>query len=195
MLAATFSHVLTSRYRKSTINDNTAAENRQDRLYHGDDHRNSRMTVSDITLKRPLPPELSGDLMACVGGIAGAISVEDYQRGLLDSGFAEVQVVDSGTDLNAYAQDGFAGRKYSGAAEIGDAPELLCGRHAGRHDPGGVRHATGPVQSAGIGQLVAEMALLALWALLISVGLTLVASYFPAHRAARLDPCATFQEI
>ena len=29
----------------------------------------------------------------------------------------------------------------------------------------------------------------------ISVALALVASYFPARRAARLDPCATFQEI
>jgi putative ABC transport system permease protein len=29
----------------------------------------------------------------------------------------------------------------------------------------------------------------------ISIGLTLVASYFPARRAARLDPCATFQEV
>ena len=30
---------------------------------------------------------------------------------------------------------------------------------------------------------------------LISVVLALAASYFPARRAARLDPCATFQEI
>jgi putative ABC transport system permease protein len=29
----------------------------------------------------------------------------------------------------------------------------------------------------------------------ISIALTLVASYFPARRAARLDPCATFQEV
>jgi putative ABC transport system permease protein len=36
---------------------------------------------------------------------------------------------------------------------------------------------------------------LAIAAVVISVGLTLVASYFPARRAARLDPCATFQEI
>ena len=36
---------------------------------------------------------------------------------------------------------------------------------------------------------------LAIAAIVISVGLTLVASYFPARRAARLDPCATFQEI
>jgi putative ABC transport system permease protein len=42
---------------------------------------------------------------------------------------------------------------------------------------------------------VLPMPILAIWALLISVGLALVASYFPARRAARLDPCATFQEI
>jgi ABC-type lipoprotein release transport system permease subunit len=39
------------------------------------------------------------------------------------------------------------------------------------------------------------MPILALWAVVISVGLTLAASYFPARRAARLDPCATLQEI
>jgi len=42
---------------------------------------------------------------------------------------------------------------------------------------------------------VLPMPVLALWALAISVGLALLASYFPARRAARLDPCATFQEI
>jgi putative ABC transport system permease protein len=42
---------------------------------------------------------------------------------------------------------------------------------------------------------VLPMPLLALWAILISVGVTLVASYIPARGAARLDPCATFQEI
>lgn len=48
-------------------------------------------------------------------------------------------------------------------------------------------------QMAGVPVL--PMPLLSIWAVLISVGLTLVASYFPARRAARLDPCATFQEI
>lgn len=42
---------------------------------------------------------------------------------------------------------------------------------------------------------VLPMPILALWALGISVGLSMVASYFPARRAAKLDPCATFQEI
>jgi putative ABC transport system permease protein len=42
---------------------------------------------------------------------------------------------------------------------------------------------------------VLPMPLLALAAIIISVGLTLAASFFPARRAARLDPCATFQEV
>jgi len=63
-----------------------------------------RLAVSDIALKLPLPLELSQDLLAYVGCIAGAIPVEDYRRGLVEAGFAEVAVIDSGADLNAYAQ-------------------------------------------------------------------------------------------
>jgi SAM-dependent methyltransferase len=63
-----------------------------------------RLAVSDIALKRPLPPEIGDDLMAYVGCIAGAISVEDYRAWLLEAGFSEVAVVDSDADLNAYSQ-------------------------------------------------------------------------------------------
>ncbi len=63
-----------------------------------------RLAVSDIALKRALPPELGDDLMAYVGCIAGAIFVEDYRQGLTDAGFAHVEVIDSGADLNAYAK-------------------------------------------------------------------------------------------
>jgi SAM-dependent methyltransferase len=63
-----------------------------------------RLAVSDIALKRDLPPELGDDLMAYVGCIAGAIPIEDYRRGLLEAGFAHVGVIDSGSDLNAYAK-------------------------------------------------------------------------------------------
>jgi putative ABC transport system permease protein len=45
------------------------------------------------------------------------------------------------------------------------------------------------------GVTVLPMPMLALWAVGISTGIALVASYFPARRAARLDPVATFQEI
>ena len=42
--------------------------------------------------------------MAYVGCIAGAIPIEEYRRGLIEAGFAHVEVIDSGSDLNAYAQ-------------------------------------------------------------------------------------------
>ena len=38
-----------------------------------------RLAVSDIALKRPLPPEIGGDLLAYVGCIAGAILIDDYR--------------------------------------------------------------------------------------------------------------------
>ena len=63
-----------------------------------------RLAVSDIALKKPLPPELGQDLMAYVGCIAGAIPIEEYRRGLVEAGFAHVEVIDSGADLNAYAK-------------------------------------------------------------------------------------------
>jgi SAM-dependent methyltransferase len=63
-----------------------------------------RLAVSDIALKRELPPEIGSDLMAYVGCIAGAIMIEDYRRLLKEAGFAHVEVMDSGRDLNVYAQ-------------------------------------------------------------------------------------------
>jgi arsenite methyltransferase len=63
-----------------------------------------RVAVSDIALKKPLPPEVAGDVQAYVGCIAGAIEIEEYKKGLREAGFAHVQVVDSNADLNAYAK-------------------------------------------------------------------------------------------
>jgi SAM-dependent methyltransferase len=63
-----------------------------------------RVAVSDIALKKSLPPEVGADLMAYVGCVAGAIPVEEYVAGLTAAGFAAVQVVDTGKDLNAYSQ-------------------------------------------------------------------------------------------
>ncbi len=61
-----------------------------------------RLAASDIALKQELPDELAGDLMAYIGCIAGAVPIDDYRRGLIDAGFAHVEVVDTGADLNAY---------------------------------------------------------------------------------------------
>lgn len=63
-----------------------------------------RLAVSDIALKKPLPPEIANDLMGYVGCISGAIQVEDYRDGLVEAGLSHVQIVDSGADLNAYAK-------------------------------------------------------------------------------------------
>jgi arsenite methyltransferase len=63
-----------------------------------------RLAVSDIALKQPLPAELGDNVMAYVGCIAGAIPIEDYRQGLVEAGFSNVEVVDSGADLNAYAK-------------------------------------------------------------------------------------------
>ncbi len=63
-----------------------------------------RLAVSDIVLKQPLPPEIAGDLLAYIGCIAGSISIDDYRTGLAAAGFDAIQIIDTGTDLNAYAQ-------------------------------------------------------------------------------------------
>lgn len=63
-----------------------------------------RLAVSDIALKKPLPSEIRDDLLAYIGCIAGAISFDAYREGLADAGFSGVEIVDTGADLNAYAQ-------------------------------------------------------------------------------------------
>jgi arsenite methyltransferase len=63
-----------------------------------------RLAVSDIALKKPLPPEIGSDLMAYVGCIAGAIMIDDYQSDLAAAGFDSIQIIDSRSDLNAYAK-------------------------------------------------------------------------------------------
>ncbi|MFN2531312.1 MAG: arsenite methyltransferase [Pyrinomonadaceae bacterium] len=63
-----------------------------------------RVAVSDIALKQPLPAELSANVLAYVGCISGAISIDDYTNGLLEAGFSAVEVIKSGADLNAYSK-------------------------------------------------------------------------------------------
>jgi SAM-dependent methyltransferase len=63
-----------------------------------------RLAVSDIALKKPLPAEIGQDLMAYVGCIAGAILIDEYRNQLTEAGFAAVEVIETGSDLNAYAK-------------------------------------------------------------------------------------------
>jgi len=63
-----------------------------------------RVAVSDIALRQDLPEAVAQSIAAYVGCIAGAILIDDYKAGLLAAGFEHVEIVDSGTDLNAYAK-------------------------------------------------------------------------------------------
>jgi SAM-dependent methyltransferase len=63
-----------------------------------------RLAVSDIALKGELPEAIARSMAAYVGCIAGAIRMDDYRAGLLAAGFEHVELVDSGSDLNAYAK-------------------------------------------------------------------------------------------
>jgi arsenite methyltransferase len=88
-----------------------------------------RVAISDIAIKRPLPPELGESLMAYVGCIAGAIEIDAYREGMLAAGFSAVEIQDSGADLNAYAQvEGQGGCcSPSMTAAEGDLPVLNDG--------------------------------------------------------------------
>lgn len=63
-----------------------------------------RVAVSDIALRKPLPPELASSAAAWSACVAGAISVAQYVEGLRAAGLADVVAVDDGGDLNAYAK-------------------------------------------------------------------------------------------
>ena len=63
-----------------------------------------RLAVSDIALKKTLPPEVGNDIMAYIGCIAGAILIKQYHDQLTEAGFAHVEIIDTGKDLNAYAE-------------------------------------------------------------------------------------------
>ena len=63
-----------------------------------------RLAVSDIALKKKLPDEVSSDLLAYVGCVAGAILIDDYSRGLRESGFDPVEIIDTRSDLNVYGE-------------------------------------------------------------------------------------------
>jgi arsenite methyltransferase len=63
-----------------------------------------RLAISDIALKKPMPPEVGQDILAYVGCVAGAIPIEEYKQGLIDAGFAAVEIIDTQADLNVYSK-------------------------------------------------------------------------------------------
>lgn len=81
-----------------------------------------RLAISDIALKQPLPDCVAGELASWTGCIGGALTIEENREKLQRAGFREVEIVDSGADLNAYREGG-------SAACCGPTPETTscCG--------------------------------------------------------------------
>ena len=63
-----------------------------------------RLAISDIALKKAMPPEVGRDILAYVGCVAGAIPIAEYQQGLIDAGFSAVEIIDTHADLSVYAK-------------------------------------------------------------------------------------------
>jgi ubiquinone/menaquinone biosynthesis C-methylase UbiE len=63
-----------------------------------------RLGISDIALKQPLPPDISNDLLAYVGCVAGAMLIDDYRDKLVAVGLTNVEIIDTRADLMAYAK-------------------------------------------------------------------------------------------
>ena len=60
-----------------------------------------RFVVSDIVLKKPLPPDLASDLGAIVGCVGRAVEAESYKTSLEGVGFKNVSVEDKKKDLES----------------------------------------------------------------------------------------------
>ncbi len=100
-----------------------------------------RVAISDIALKRPLPPEIAKDLLAYVGCIAGAILIEEYHQDLEQAGFAAIQIVDTGKDLQAYTQVETSGGCCSAPAPPSRSlPVAECCSVAGGSEPAPAIH-------------------------------------------------------
>lgn len=63
-----------------------------------------RLAVSDIALRRMLPPERENDVKSLTGCITGAILMDDYRQMLEHAGFSSVEITDTERDLNCYRE-------------------------------------------------------------------------------------------
>ncbi len=61
-----------------------------------------RLAVSDIALRKLLPPEREATVRELTGCIAGAILTSTYKKLLEEAGFASVEIIDTKSDLNVY---------------------------------------------------------------------------------------------
>jgi SAM-dependent methyltransferase len=89
-----------------------------------------RLAVSDIALRKELPPEIGTSIEAWSSCVSGAISIEENAAKLKAAGFSEVQVIDANSDLNAYKEGGTQGC----CTPIGGEDGSCCGGTANAED-------------------------------------------------------------
>ncbi len=63
-----------------------------------------RLAASDLALKQELPTDMARNIDGCFGTKWGAVSFCQYDTSLKTAGFGEVEIVDTGVDINAYVQ-------------------------------------------------------------------------------------------
>ncbi|RVD80181.1 uncharacterized protein DFL_008086 [Arthrobotrys flagrans] len=61
-----------------------------------------RVAISDILAKKELPASIKEDVAMYTGCIAGAATIGEYEKYLEDTGFSEILIVDTKSDLNVY---------------------------------------------------------------------------------------------
>lgn len=118
-----------------------------------------RLAVSDIALKKNLPVEVSSDLLAYVGCVAGAILIDDYKRGLIEAGFAHAEIVDTKRDLNMYDKLGTQSSCCSPRTELPVATASCCGPSA---DTLGLDHLTDLLRRYNVNDYAASVQVYAL---------------------------------
>ena len=103
-----------------------------------------RVAVSDILAKEALPAEIREDVSLYVGCVAGASQVWEYKEWMRKAGFEAVALVDKGSDLNVYKEQGCCtSDKTAASVESGCGSKKSCsggasGKNAGVAE-GGVR--------------------------------------------------------
>ncbi len=68
-----------------------------------------RLAISDIALRKDLPDAIRDSMAAWTSCVSGAISIDGNREKLVSAGFDAVEVMDAGSDLNAYKQGGVSG--------------------------------------------------------------------------------------
>lgn len=93
-----------------------------------------RVAMSDILIKKELTDELKNNMALYVGCVAGASTVEGYERYLREAGFKDIMIVGDNSDLNVYKNAGVDGTEAGCCGPVSAKKQSCCG---GKKSDGG----------------------------------------------------------